>query len=145
PCACPLLVKTGVLAWPGCFAYCSMKTQRPLRRRQAMDLDLLRQFGVLARTGSLELAGEQLHLSASAVSRSMRRLEAALDTALFDRHGRALQLNAAGRRLLEESLPLLAQAERIAGSFKGTGAGLRCRVAGPARLHAHFARVPLQK
>jgi DNA-binding transcriptional LysR family regulator len=112
---------------------------------KSMDLDLLRQLGALARAGSLELAGEQLHLTASAVSRSMRRLEAALDTPLFDRHGRALQLNAAGRRLLEESLPLLAQAERIAGSFKGTASSLRCRIAGPARLHAHFARVPLQK
>ena len=110
-----------------------------------MDLDLLRQFGVLARAGSLELAGEQLNLTASAVSRSMRRLETALDTSLFDRHGRALQLNAAGKRLLEESLPLLAQAERIAGSFKGTSSGFRCRIAGPARLHAHFARMPLQK
>ncbi|MEO1724678.1 MAG: LysR family transcriptional regulator, partial [Pseudomonadota bacterium] len=57
-----------------------------------MDWDKLRVFHAVADAGSLTHAGEQLHLSQSAISRQIRGLETALQTTLFHRHARGLLL-----------------------------------------------------
>lgn len=52
------------------------------------DLNLLRVLDALLATGSVTAAGERLHLSPSAVSRSLGRLRRALDDPLFVQVGR---------------------------------------------------------
>ncbi len=66
-----------------------------------MDWDKLRIFHAVADAGSLTHAGEQLHLSQSAVSRQIRALEESLDTTLFHRHARGLILTEQGELLFE--------------------------------------------
>ena len=66
-----------------------------------MDWDKLRIFHAVADAGSLTHAGEQLHLSQSAVSRQIRALEEALDTTLFHRHARGLILTEQGELLFD--------------------------------------------
>lgn len=78
-----------------------------------MELDLLRTYVAVARTGSLNQAAVDLHLSQASVSRRLRRLEAELGVELFRRRdGRSLELTEAGARALDPCLELLADAER---------------------------------
>ncbi|MFQ5973442.1 MAG: LysR family transcriptional regulator, partial [Alphaproteobacteria bacterium] len=64
-----------------------------------MDWDKLRIFHAVAAAGSFTHAGEQLHLSQSAVSRQVSALEETLNCALFHRHARGLLLTEQGEVL----------------------------------------------
>ena len=66
-----------------------------------MDWDKLRVFHAVADAGSLTHAGEQLHLSQSAISRQIRGLEEALQATLFHRHARGLLLTEQGELLYD--------------------------------------------
>lgn len=57
----------------------------------------IRCFLEIARTESVSLAAERLNITQPAVSRSLGELERMLGTPLFDRVGRGLRLNEAGR------------------------------------------------
>lgn len=72
-------------------------------------------FKAVAEASHLPTAAAKMHVSASALSRTVRRVEEALGRELFVRSGRRMHLNAAGHRLLlalqrassvvEEALP----------------------------------------
>lgn len=62
-------------------------------------LNALRFFDVAARTESFVEAAAELHVTHSAVSRQVRLLEDDLGVSLFDRRGRSIYLNKAGREL----------------------------------------------
>ena len=64
-----------------------------------MDWDKLRIFHAAAEAGSFTHAGEQLHMSQSAVSRQISSLEAELKVTLFHRHARGLVLTEQGELL----------------------------------------------
>ncbi|MFM9096219.1 MAG: LysR family transcriptional regulator, partial [Actinomycetes bacterium] len=53
-------------------------------------------FWIIAKQGNLGRAAEQLHLSDSALSTQLKKLESQLKTELFERKGRSLQLTEAG-------------------------------------------------
>jgi len=63
--------------------------------------------------GSLTAAAETLHLTQSALSHTMRKLEAQIGTPLWLKEGRNLQLTQAGHYLLKEAKRLLPQLERL--------------------------------
>lgn len=67
-----------------------------------LDLNLsgLRAFEAAGRNGSLSAAGAELHLSVSAVSHAVRKLEASLGVSLFERDGRGVRLTVEGEALL---------------------------------------------
>ncbi len=71
-----------------------------------MDWDKLRVFHAVADAGSLTHAGEQLHLSQSAISRQVRGLEEQLQSTLFHRHARGLLLTEQGELLYEATLAM---------------------------------------
>jgi len=90
-------------------------------------------FCVVAQTQHLPTASKRLHLSASALSRTIRLLEGALGSPLFRRVGRNLELNAHGQKLLsavERSIGVLSTefGRRTASSLAGP---LHVGVAGP--------------
>ena len=64
-----------------------------------MDWDKLRIFHAAAEAGSFTHAGEQLHMSQSAISRQVSALEADLKVTLFHRHARGLVLTEQGEML----------------------------------------------
>lgn len=64
-----------------------------------MDWDKLRIFHAVAEAGSFTHAGENLNLSQSAVSRQVSALEHSLNTPLFHRHARGLNLTEQGEFL----------------------------------------------
>ncbi|MDP1979076.1 LysR family transcriptional regulator [Undibacterium sp.] len=99
-----------------------------------MNLIDLKIFACVARHPSQGAAAQELHLTPSAVSKALRRLEGDLDTVLFDRSAKQLSLNASGRRMLEFARNMLAMAEQARADVGGEQATFSCRVAGPAIL-----------
>jgi DNA-binding transcriptional LysR family regulator len=72
------------------------------------SLDLLRGFEAAARLLSFTRAGEELHLTQSAVSRQMQELETQLGARLFERRHRARALTEAGQQFYAAAAQVLA-------------------------------------
>jgi len=87
-------------------------------QRTNVGLRALRTFCVAARHGSFRTAGEELFITASAVSHQIKSLEQELGEPLFDRNSRDLRLTEVGRSLLEEAGPLIDQLDTVVARYK---------------------------
>lgn len=77
--------------------------------------------------GSLSDAAVRLHLTQSALSHSIRKLEAQLGTSMWTRHGRHLRLTRAGKAMLELAqrvLPDIERTEQLIGKYARGEEGL---------------------
>jgi DNA-binding transcriptional LysR family regulator len=82
--------------------------------RPDFSLAQLRYFVAVADTGSISIAAEQLHVSQSALSTAIQRLEAQFNCTLFIRHrSRGVSLSPCGRRLLGGAKAMLRQASDL--------------------------------
>lgn len=88
-----------------------------------LTLRQLEIFCAVAQSGSTVAAAEVVGLSQSATSAALQQLEAALNTQVFERVGRNLVLNDAGRALLPQALSVLEQVRGMEQAFAGTGGG----------------------
>jgi len=87
----------------------------------------LRQLAVfveIARRGTLSAAAEEMLLTQSAASMSLKELEKGLGGPLFNRIGRGLVLNDRGRLLLRKAEALLGEARELAELTRDDGAAL---------------------
>lgn len=80
------------------FLLTSIKTGDEMPRN--LDLTALRSFVAVLETGGVTRAAQQLHLTQSAVSMQLKRLEEALGQSLLDRAGRGVAPTAQGEQLL---------------------------------------------
>ena len=87
--------------------------------RLRLTLRELELFCAIAKHGSVRRAAEAVALTQSATSQALARLEQALDAPLFDRRGRRLVLNEAGRLLLPRAQRLLDDAQALQGLLAG--------------------------
>ncbi|MBO2464622.1 LysR family transcriptional regulator [Actinomadura sp. LCR2-06] len=90
-----------------------------------MDLNMLRQFLVVARLEHLSRAADELRIAQPSLSRTIARLEGELGTPLFDRAGR-LRLNDTGRLFrehVERGLGELEAGRRAVAEAAGEGFG----------------------
>ncbi|MEM8954331.1 MAG: LysR family transcriptional regulator [Verrucomicrobiota bacterium] len=71
------------------------------------DLRQLRIFQALAKTESFTKTAQQMSVTQSAVSHSLKNLETTLGFPLFDRHGRSLSLTREGETLLSYASEIL--------------------------------------
>lgn len=71
-------------------------------------------FAAAARHQNFAHAAEELHLTASAVSHHVRKLETLLQVALFQRHARGVTLTAEGRQLADAATAALSDIEAVA-------------------------------
>ncbi|SFU27400.1 LysR family transcriptional regulator [Pseudoduganella namucuonensis] len=99
-----------------------------------MNLTDLRIFVSAARRPTLGAVALEMHLTPSAVSKALKRLEDSLGAPLFDRSARQLVLNQRGALLLSRARTLLALADQTRADLLGEHAALDCRVGGPAVL-----------
>ena len=67
----------------------------------SVKLELYRVFKEVAEAGNITAAAQTLFISQSAVSQSIKQLEAELQTRLFARNSRGVTLTADGRMLYE--------------------------------------------
>src|SRR5688572_32780995 len=91
-----------------------------------LDPRQLKVFLAVAKSGSLGLAAESLHVTQPALSRIIRRLEAQLGVPLFERCTTGMELTSYGRALLPHASLLSAEAalavEQI-NALRGLGQG----------------------
>ena len=81
-------------------------------------LSALAAFESAARHQNFAHAAEELHLTASAVSHQVRKLEARLGVTLFRRHARGVILTPAGRQLADTAGTALADLESVLASLR---------------------------
>jgi LysR family transcriptional regulator, glycine cleavage system transcriptional activator len=91
----------------------SARSQRPI------GLSALRGFEASARRMSFTLAGAELNLTQSSISRQVAELERQIGTALFARQTRSLALTAAGHRLFQAAQQALKQIDRAVEDIRG--------------------------
>lgn len=72
-----------------------------------LDVALIRTFVATADHGNMTVAANRLHMTQSAVSQQIKRLEEMFGSALFEREKRGLRLTEAGERLLGSARRLL--------------------------------------
>ena len=78
-----------------------------------LDLTALRSFAAVAETGGVTKASGFLHLTQSAVSMQIKRLEESLGVTLLDRSGRGVTLTAAGEQLLAYARRMVALNDEV--------------------------------
>lgn len=78
-----------------------------------MELLQLKYFSAAAAQEHITKAAEQLHIAQPALTQSIRRLEEELGVRLFNRSGRNIVLNEAGKLFLKRIAPILAELDRI--------------------------------
>ncbi len=84
---------------------------------ETLDTRQLKAFVVLARKGSFTLAGQELHLTQSAVSHAIKSLEQDLNCQLFLRQGKSVHLTHHGRDLLQTAENILQQMKHARASL----------------------------
>jgi LysR family transcriptional activator of nhaA len=100
----------------------------------------LRYFRAIASEGSLTRAAERLHLSQSALSVQLKRLEKSLGQPLFDRQHKSLVLTEAGRLALDYAETIFQAGEEMMDLLQNRAAGRRklLRVGAVATLSRNF-------
>jgi LysR family glycine cleavage system transcriptional activator len=81
-------------------------------------LPALSAFEAAARHQNFAHAAEELHLTASAVSHHVRKLESRLGVVLFQRHARGVALTAEGRQLADAAGSAMADLEATLGGLR---------------------------
>jgi LysR family transcriptional activator of nhaA len=99
----------------------------------------LRYFWAVAHEGNLTRAAAALHVSQSAVSVQIHKLEAELGQPLFQRRGRRLELTGPGRLALDHADAIFGLGDRLAAAVrKGAAARQALRVGALATLSRNF-------
>lgn len=78
-----------------------------------LDITSLRSFVAVADSGGVTKAAGHLHLTQSAVSMQLKRLEEALDVPLLDRANRSVSLTAQGEQLLSYARRMIALNDEV--------------------------------
>jgi len=87
----------------------------------ALNYNHLRYFWAVAHDGNLTRTAARLNLTQSALSVQIRKLEANLGHALFERRGRMLHLTEAGRIALDHADSIFATGEEMLGTLREAG------------------------
>ena len=102
--------------------------------------DELQVFVAVIQSGSISAAAEQFGQTPSAVSRTLSKLEAKLDTTLINRTTRRMDLTEEGRFFFEQAKDILARMdeleERLSLRHQTPAGRLRINAASPFMLHA---------
>ena len=110
-------------------------TARRFNRR--IDLTSLQLFVAVCELGSIGKAAEREFIAASAVSKRLSDLEAALGTALLYRHARGVGLSPAGESLLHHARSVLFSLEKMQGELSEYADGVR----GHVRVYASMSAI----
>lgn len=91
-----------------------------------MELRQLQHFLALAELGSFRLAGQRVHVTQQAVSKSIAQFEARIGAKLFERDGRSVRLTPIGELLLPHARAITAELKHFDDehdAFRGSRSG----------------------
>ena len=105
-----------------------------------LNYNHLRYFWAVAHEGNLTRTAEKLNVSQSALSIQIRKLEAQVGHALFERRGKQLILTEAGRVALDHADTIFAAGDELMGTLKDQSGTIRrvIRVGALATLSRNF-------
>lgn len=106
-----------------------------------MNIKDLEAFLAIAETENMQLAANLCEKSPSVMSKSLKRLEALLNTQLFDRVGKHIKLNSTGAKFQVHAAQIVAQAKQTIAQCSGLQAEFSYRVAAPSILYFRWASV----
>lgn len=107
-----------------------------------MDIAALQAFLAVAETGSFSRAAERIFLTQPAISKRIAALEQSLDTPLFDRIGRKVQLTEAGRALLERTRAIMNELDDVKRSLANLSGEIRGALSLATSHHIGLHRIP---
>jgi DNA-binding transcriptional LysR family regulator len=110
-------------------------SERSFARR--IDLISLQLFVAVCESGSIGRAAEREFIAASAISKRLAELEAAVDTPLLYRHSRGVKLTPAGENLLHHARTVLFGLEKMQNELGEYSGGIR----GHVRMHANISAI----
>ncbi len=99
----------------------------PMNLRPAL-LPALGVFSIAARHQNFAHAAEELHLTPSAVSHHVRKLEASLGVVLFQRNARGVTLTSEGRQLADAATAAMSDLQAVAANLHHAGSIATVRV-----------------
>lgn len=88
-----------------------------------MNIQNLKYFAIVAKLENVSKAAELMHTSQSSISKNIFTLEEELGVKLFDRHGKRLVLNDAGKRFLQSCDRILQEAETVSKDLRHMSGG----------------------
>lgn len=105
-----------------------------------MDLRKLTIFREVARQNSFRKAADTLHIAQPAVSIAIQKLESELDTLLFKRVGRTIEITQEGREVLQRAEIILNEVDALKESVSDTNQLLKgeLQISSPAMLATYF-------
>src|SRR3990167_8658643 len=101
-----------------CWHRSAQRTNQPRDFMAALNFKHLRYFWMVAKSGSIARASEQLHLTPQSISGQLSELEATLGVDLFRRAGRGLELTETGQRLLGYAEQIFALGDEMLDSLR---------------------------
>ena len=99
-----------------------------------MHFDDLEKIIHLAHSQNIHISAKALNVTAGALSKTLKKTENRLNTHLFDRVGRNIQLNANGKKFINYALNLNHEYEQMCSEFTNKQTKYHLKVSGPAVL-----------
>ncbi|WDE08899.1 LysR family transcriptional regulator [Thalassomonas viridans] len=102
-----------------------------------MNFEDLRKVIHLAHSQNIQASADALNLTPGALSKTLKKIEQSLNTDLFDRVGRNIQLNSQGEKFVSYAARLVHEYEQMCSEFSGGQARQVVNVTGPSVLLNH--------
>ena len=102
-----------------------------------MSFEDLRKVIHLAHSQNIQTSAKALNLTPGALSKTLKKIERALNTSLFDRAGRNIQLNRQGKKFIHYAANLVHEYEQMCSEFNGNKVRQQVNVTGPSVLLNH--------
>lgn len=99
-----------------------------------MRFDDLQKIIHLAHSQNVHISASALNITVGALSKTLKKIEHKLNTRLFDRIGRNIQLNASGKKFLSYALHLTHEYEQMCSEFTDKQKKCHLKISGPAVL-----------
>lgn len=88
----------------------------------------------VSKSQNIHISAAELNITVGALSKTIKKIEAALNSTLFDRVGRNIQLNSNGEKFCSYAANLLHEYEQMRSEFIGTSAKQIANLSGPSVL-----------
>src|SRR3954471_24919064 len=128
-----------MFAWHSCM---SEMNEKQKHKPHPPSIRQLEAFLAIEATRNVTAAAERLHLSQSALSRTLQQIEDAMCQTLFDRHTRSVELNAAGRAMLPVAKQLVGEYHDAFGRLVDRLDGQSGRIVGAGLPSTMIALMP---
>ena len=124
-----------------------LRSKKPGLRNPEVSLKQLRYFVAVAETGQILAAAKRVNISASAVTDSIKSLEASLETTLLQRHHKGMALTHEGQQFLSHASSILNQVDQTLNLYKYPAVGIsdKLTVATTVSVMGYFLPPPLSR